>query len=265
MESRSRRRSRRSRWAPALLLAVVALTTLAVAGPAVARPGHLSHASGAALSASGTIAVIVVAACAALALVLLASLSGRHTSGGARGDRQAQGRPAGRRPPHRRLRSPRRPTKGVTMRAHTSFNRRKESATVAVLLALTTAILLGLCTPAVALRPRTTPAHAALLAATTDRPATDAAAVARHDAAISRMVARHDAAGSGGPAVSIAARDRRHPPSGSSPRRELALAVSPGRLRQELRGRPHRRAPVPLELVVIGRLASARRGVVWRR
>jgi hypothetical protein len=77
MESRSRTRSRRSRWTPALLLAVVALTTLAVAGPAVAKP--LSHASGATLSASGTIAVIVVAACAALALILLASLSGRHT------------------------------------------------------------------------------------------------------------------------------------------------------------------------------------------
>ena len=81
MESRSRRRSRRSRWTPALLLAVVALTTLAVAGPAVAKHGHLSHASGATLSASGTIAVIVVAACAALALILLASLSGRHTPG----------------------------------------------------------------------------------------------------------------------------------------------------------------------------------------
>lgn len=110
------------------------------------------------------------------------------------------------------------------MRTHTSLNRRKESATVAVLLALTTAILLGLCTPAVALRPRTTPAHAALLAAATDRPAMDAAAVARHDAAISRMMARHDAAGNGGSAVSIAARDRRHPPTALTARGALAVA-----------------------------------------
>jgi hypothetical protein len=77
MESRSRRRSRRSRWTPALLLAVVALTTLAVAGPAVAKP--LSHTSGATLSATGTIAVIAIAACAAVALVLLAALSARPT------------------------------------------------------------------------------------------------------------------------------------------------------------------------------------------
>jgi protein-S-isoprenylcysteine O-methyltransferase Ste14 len=76
MESRSRRRSRRSRWTPALLLAVVALTSLAVAGPAVAKP--LSHAPSAALSTTGAIAVIAIAVCAALALTRLASFSVRR-------------------------------------------------------------------------------------------------------------------------------------------------------------------------------------------
>ncbi len=111
------------------------------------------------------------------------------------------------------------------MRTHTSLDRRRESATVAVLLALTTAILLGLCTPAVALRPRTTPAHAALLAAAIPSAGDGRGRrMARHDAAISRMVARHDAAGNGGSAVFIAARDRRHPPTALTSRGALAVA-----------------------------------------
>ena len=81
MEARSRRRPRRRRWTPALLLAVVALTVLVVASPAVAKPGHVAPAPGATLTTAGMIAVIVIAACAALALVLLASLTGRQKRG----------------------------------------------------------------------------------------------------------------------------------------------------------------------------------------
>jgi hypothetical protein len=77
MEARSRRKSRRTRWTPAILFAAVALTMLVVASPAVARPVHTAHTAGAALSTAGMIAVIVVAVCGALALVLLAFLSGR--------------------------------------------------------------------------------------------------------------------------------------------------------------------------------------------
>jgi protein-S-isoprenylcysteine O-methyltransferase Ste14 len=77
MEARSRRKSRRTRWTPAILLAAVALTMLVVASPAVAKPAHIAHAQGAALSAAGMIAVLVIAACGALALVLLAFLSVR--------------------------------------------------------------------------------------------------------------------------------------------------------------------------------------------
>jgi len=77
MEALSRRRPRRRRWTPALLLAVVALTLLVVASPAVARPAHFTPPANAALSAAGTIAVIAVAVCVALALVLLAFVMGR--------------------------------------------------------------------------------------------------------------------------------------------------------------------------------------------
>jgi nitrate reductase gamma subunit len=77
MEARSRRKSRRTRWTPAILFAAVALTMLAVAGPAVAKPAHVAQSHGASLSAAGMIAVLAVAACGALALVLLAFLSGR--------------------------------------------------------------------------------------------------------------------------------------------------------------------------------------------
>ena len=77
MEARSRRKSRRTRWTPAILLAAVALTMLVVASPAVARPAHVAHAHGAALSTAGMIAILVIAAGCAVALVLLAFLSGR--------------------------------------------------------------------------------------------------------------------------------------------------------------------------------------------
>ena len=77
MEARSRRKSRRTRWTPAILLAAVALTLLIVASPAVAKPAHAAQAHGASLSPAGTIAVLVIAACGAIALVLLAFLSGR--------------------------------------------------------------------------------------------------------------------------------------------------------------------------------------------
>jgi hypothetical protein len=77
MEARSRRKSRRTRWTPAILLAAVALTMFIVASPAVAKPAHIAHAQGAALTTAGMIAVVVIAVGGALALVLLAYLSGR--------------------------------------------------------------------------------------------------------------------------------------------------------------------------------------------
>ena len=114
--------------------------------------------------------------------------------------------------------------KGVTMPRHTAH--KKWSAGPAVLVALTAAILLGVCAPASALRPRTTPAHMAALAAADGAAARSAtAAVARHDAMISRMVARHDAAGQGSAAVSFAARDRLHQPTALSARGALAVAT----------------------------------------
>jgi hypothetical protein len=77
MEARSRRKSRRTRWTPAILFAAVALTMLVVASPAVAKPAHIAHTHGVALSTAGTIAVMVIAVSGALALVLLAFLSRR--------------------------------------------------------------------------------------------------------------------------------------------------------------------------------------------
>jgi hypothetical protein len=57
---------------------MVAVTVLVVAGPAVARPGHVPHVPEAALTAAGTVALLVIAASGALLLVLLAFLSGRQ-------------------------------------------------------------------------------------------------------------------------------------------------------------------------------------------
>ena len=82
MQDRSRRRPRRRRLTPAILLAVVALTVLVVASPAVAKPAHVSHAAGATLSVAGTIAIVAIAVCGALGLVLLAFLTGRRESEG---------------------------------------------------------------------------------------------------------------------------------------------------------------------------------------
>ena len=78
MQPTTRRTQRRRRWTPAVLLAVVAFTALVVAGPAVARPAHGAHVSGAALSVPGIIAVAVIAVFGALALVLFAVLGTRR-------------------------------------------------------------------------------------------------------------------------------------------------------------------------------------------
>jgi protein-S-isoprenylcysteine O-methyltransferase Ste14 len=78
MDAHSRRRPRRTRWTPAILFAAVALTVLAVAGPAVARPAHMAHAHGATLSVAATVAILAIAACIALALLLLAFFTGRR-------------------------------------------------------------------------------------------------------------------------------------------------------------------------------------------
>jgi peptidoglycan/LPS O-acetylase OafA/YrhL len=82
MEGRSRRRPRRKRWTPALLLALVAVTVLVLASPAVAKPAHVSHFPGATPTVAGTVALLAIAACGALALVLLAVLSGRRERSG---------------------------------------------------------------------------------------------------------------------------------------------------------------------------------------
>jgi hypothetical protein len=95
MEGRSRRRPRRKRWTPALLLAVMAVTLLVVAGPAVARPGHVSHVPGATLTVAGTLVLLAIAACGALALVLLAFLSGRRKATGRTTEVRAPRRAAG--------------------------------------------------------------------------------------------------------------------------------------------------------------------------
>ena len=78
MQPTTRRTQRRRRWTPAVLLAVVAFTALVVAGPAVARPAHGAHVSGAALSVPGIIAVAVIAVFGAFALVLFALLGTRR-------------------------------------------------------------------------------------------------------------------------------------------------------------------------------------------
>ena len=75
MQPTIHRKPRRGRWSPAILPAVVAFTALVVASPAVARPAHAAHVSGAALSTPGVIAVAVIAVFGAVALVLLALLS----------------------------------------------------------------------------------------------------------------------------------------------------------------------------------------------
>lgn len=78
MEAHSRRRPRRKRWTPALLLAVMAVVVLVVAGPAVAKPAHVSHVPGATATVAGTVALLAIAACGALALVIFALIYHRQ-------------------------------------------------------------------------------------------------------------------------------------------------------------------------------------------
>ena len=78
MQPTIHRKPRRGRWSPAILPAVVAFTALVVASPAVARPAHVAHLSGAALSTPGIIAVAFIAVFGALALVLFAVLGTRR-------------------------------------------------------------------------------------------------------------------------------------------------------------------------------------------
>jgi hypothetical protein len=86
--------------------------------------------------------------------------------------------------------------KGAVMLEHIRLGPGKRPIVPAILVALTAAILLGVCATAPAMRPRSTPARAAAQAAVAERIAPRGAAeVARHDAMISRILARHDAAG----------------------------------------------------------------------
>ncbi len=279
MEDRSRRRPRRRRWTPAILLAVVALTVLVVASPAVARPAHMAHAHGATLSAPGTIAIVVIALCAALALVLAAFFSGQErsprveTSRPKPVSRSCRPRPdCVNRPRHDRVRLV---TKGAVMLEHIPLGPRKGPIALSVLVALTAAILFGVCAPAPALRPRTTPAHAAALAAASAaHDATrGATTVARHDAMISRVAARHDAAGVlAGPRIhrAFAGHDRLHRPAALTATGALAaatfaalaaivlvgLAAVAGTRREEARRR-RAAAPTPARLQAQrGRLAG---------
>jgi hypothetical protein len=76
MES-SRRRSRRTRLTEALVLAAVAITTLALASPAVARPNLHTVVYPHAMSASVMITVVCLAVIAALGLVTGVVLASR--------------------------------------------------------------------------------------------------------------------------------------------------------------------------------------------
>jgi hypothetical protein len=83
------------------------------------------------------------------------------------------------------------------MRILVISGRRGGVARLLVVLALAAMAVLAACTPAVALRPRTTPAGSARLeAAEVPAPTSPAKAVA-HDLAMTRILARHEAAGGG--------------------------------------------------------------------
>jgi hypothetical protein len=82
---------------------------------------------------------------------------------------------------------------------------RRRGATRLVVLVLTTAAVLVACSPAVALRPRTTPAHAAL-AARQQGSGTGQAATP-HGLTVARILARHEAA-AGGAAIALQPRAR---------------------------------------------------------
>jgi len=80
------------------------------------------------------------------------------------------------------------------MLEHLHIGPRKNPVAFAILVALTAAIVLGVCATAPAMRPRTTPERAAAQAAVAERTALRGATeVARHDSMISRFLARHDA------------------------------------------------------------------------
>ena len=70
-------------------------------------------------------------------------------------------------------------------------------ATRLAMLGLVTAAVLVACSPAVALRPRTTPANAARLAVAQEGGPGSARAAALHDLTVPRILARHTAASGG--------------------------------------------------------------------
>jgi hypothetical protein len=72
-----------------------------------------------------------------------------------------------------------------------------------VVLALATAAVLTICSPATALRPRTTPANAARLASRQSGGSSPRTALL-HERTLARILVRHRAAGAGSPAVSTA-------------------------------------------------------------
>jgi hypothetical protein len=77
-----------------------------------------------------------------------------------------------------------------------------------VVLALIAAAVLATCSPATALRPRTTPTNAARLAALQDGGAGPAQSATLHEGTVARILARH-AAAAGGAAVVTAGRSHR--------------------------------------------------------
>jgi hypothetical protein len=98
------------------------------------------------------------------------------------------------------------------MLEHIRLGPGKRPIVQAILVALTAAILLGVCATAPAMRPRTTPARAAA-----------------HDAMISRILARHDAAFlfvAPGVHTAFAGHDRLHRPVALTASGALAVATS---------------------------------------
>jgi len=93
------------------------------------------------------------------------------------------------------------------MKERPEAGRKRRLATRIAMLGLAAVAVLVVCSPAVALRPRTTPANAARLTATQAVGVRDARAAAAHDLALARILARHTAAASsaagGAPSVAV--------------------------------------------------------------
>ena len=110
------------------------------------------------------------------------------------------------------------------MKGHTRLAAQRGTIVLLTLLMLSAMALAASGAPARALRPRTTPAHAARLAAVQHHFGGSRAA-ARHDAVVSRLVARHTVAlGTAG--VGLPARGRLHQPLAPTAHGALALATS---------------------------------------